>query len=47
MFTPDGDIDLAYYYMELMKARSERIKWGVIGFFLGAGASILLLLMIP
>lgn len=35
MLLPNGDIDFAYYYMELTKVKSERIRYAVMGFFVG------------
>ena len=35
MFDSKGNVDWTYYYAELTKARAERIKYLVIGLFLG------------
>ena len=43
MFLPNGDVDFAFYYSELTKAKSERIKWFVIGILTGATATLAVL----
>lgn len=39
MFDKNGEINWTYYYSELVKARSDRIKWAVGSFLLGVAAS--------